>query len=200
MAVHVLAGAGSLVLHAGLIGALLAPLPHREEPMADNPDAALPWVASVSIAPTAPIEAAAPSPLIEAPALRRATIDLPALPPIAVDETATDPFDLAREPESGAAAAELARLQAVYQGQLHGRLARVLEMVRASGVAVPGTCTARLLQNEHGDVMDVDLSACAYDETTKMMLAQALHRASPLPAPPTGLAMGSTLTVDVSRF
>ncbi|MBV6416370.1 MAG: hypothetical protein CMLOHMNK_00930 [Steroidobacteraceae bacterium] len=168
--------------------------------MADDPGAAVPMVATVMLAPAAPLEAAAPSPLIDEPALSRLAIALPALPPVAVDDTAADPFELAREAESGVDAAELERLQGVYQGQLRGRLGRVLEMVRGSGEARPGPCTARLIQNERGDVMDVDLSACAFDDATKVILAQALQRASPLPPPPAGLAMGSTLTVDVSRF
>ncbi len=196
---RILAGAGSIALHVGLIGLLLAPLQLPDPAKPDGPAAALPLVASGMLAP-APTAPAAPSPLIDTPAFERDAIALPTLPPWVVEDVAPAPFDLAREADLAGDAAELERLQEVYQGQLRGRLGRALEMVHGSHEDRAGPCTVHLIQNERGDVLDVDLAACAYDETTKVTLAQVLRRASPLPPPPSGLAMGSTLTVDLSRL
>ena len=77
--------------------------------------------------------------------------------------------------------------------------ARVLEMA-AAALPERSPCPVQVIQNERGEVLDVDLSACQGSEARRTRLALAMHRASPLPMPPAGLASGSSLTLDLSQY
>lgn len=195
------AAAGSLALHITLISLLLAPSLRPQAASEIPAPPSLPLIAAVTLidstesprgAPAALIEVSVPDP--------RVTLTLPLLPPLAVDALQADSFDLAREAQTGAETEELERLQGVYLGQIRGRLSRVLEMAVAESGGASGPCEARVIQNERGEVMDIDLDACAFDAWSKHLLADAIRRASPLPSPPAGLAMGSSLTLDLSRL
>jgi len=192
------AALATLALHGAILLALLAPLT-RELPRSDAQAAALPLVASIQIAPSEAADAGASVPLrpdVQPPPL---SITLPTLPPLATETVVADTFEAARESESAAETAELQRLQGVYVGQIRGRLSRVLEMAAAS-LPERGPCAVRVIQNERGEVLDVDTGACQGSEARRTRLALAMHRASPLPMPPAGLAPGSSLTLDLSEY
>lgn len=162
--------------------------------------ASLPLIAAVRLTdPDTPAEAGVPLALVETLLEPSLAIALPTLPPLGTDDVAHDAFDLAREAESGAEVAELERLQGVYRGQVQGRLARVLEMALEAPLPAGAPCRVEVIQNERGEVMDIDLAACEIDEGGRRRLESALRRASPLPAPPAGLALASTVTLDLSR-
>lgn len=91
------------------------------------------------------------------------TIALPLPPPPVISAMGADSFELAHEAQTSSEAEDVERLQGVYQGQIRGRLSRVLEMAVAQSAGTSGHCEARVIQNERGDVMDVDLDACAFD-------------------------------------
>ncbi len=163
--------------------------------------ASLPLIATVRLtAPDTPPEEGVPPVLVESFLATPRAIALPTLPPLDTGDDAHDAFELAREAESPAEAAELKRLEGVYLGQIRGRLARVLEMTVAHHRADAGRCEARVIQNERGEVMDIDLADCSFDASGKNLLTSAIRRASPLPSPPAGLAMSSSLTLDLSQF
>lgn len=195
-----MSGAVSVALHVGLIALLLAPPPHVPDSFDEPHPGSLPLIALVSLTePSAPAAGAPVSLLLDIPDLQ-AAIELPALPPIEVAAVVADAFESTREVESGGDGAEIERLQGVYLGQIRGRLSRVLEMALANLSNAGGSCEAHVIQNERGEVLDVDLEACTFDAWRKTLLASAIRRASPLPSPPTGLAMGSSLTLDLSGY
>ncbi len=126
------------------------------------------------------------------------SIDLPVLPPPQLDPIAADSFEAGQEAD-WASADEFARLQGLYLGQVQGRIHRALQTFAAS-LAMPSRCTARVIQDERGRVLDVDLTECALDDEPRALLRAAIQRASPLPRPPHGLAMGSYLTLDLTNL
>jgi hypothetical protein len=195
----VLFAAGSLALH-GLLGAMLYSDPSVPEPPIANAlvYVALPLVAGVRTKRDAVVDRATPVPLQPVTEASRITIDLPALAAIEVDAAVNDAFTEAREPESNGELEAIQKLEGIYVGQVRARLARVLQMALSDPQASPGPCEARVIQNERGDVMDIELDKCSYDAARKQMLALAIRRASPLPAPPAGLALGASLTLDLT--
>jgi len=152
------------------------------------------WIESGSSADGAPIANLDPA------LGPQAAIELPPLPPLETEAIVADAFESARAAASSADAEAVQRLQGVYLGQIRGRLSRVLEMAMAEYPGASGRCEAQIIQNERGEVMEVDLEACAFDARSLHLLAAAIRRASPLPSPPSGLAMGSSLTLDLSRL
>ncbi len=193
------AAAAALALHGAILLALLAPLALKR-PITDVQAPPLPLVASIQVAVADTTEAGAPVPLISdlpAPSL---SITRPTLPPLTTETVVADAFEAAREAESAADAAEFERLQGVYVGQIRGRLARVLEMAAAAAPRESGRCEVRVIQNEHGEVLDVDTGACQGSDERRTRLAMAMLRASPLPMPPAGLAPGSSLTLDLTEY
>jgi len=196
---RVTAGSAALALHGAVVLALLAPLT-REIPSGDAQAAMPPLIASLQMAVTDPVDSAVPAPLLEEIPASALSIALPTLPPLATEPLVTDAFEAAREAESSVDATEVERLQGVYVGQIRGRLARVLEMVAIEVPHENGPCEIKVIQNERGDVLDVDMGACAGSAARKSRLAMAMRRASPLPMPPAGLAPGSSLTLDLSDY
>ncbi len=192
--------ANSIALHAGLIAVLLVPKPHASDSKDERHPASLALIAAVSLSEPSSPAAIAPVSLLPNLPEPRLAIELSVLRPLAVEAVVADAFDSARAADSGADTIELERLQGVYLGQIQGRLSRVLEMAATSSPNEMGPCQVRVIQNERGEVLDVDLDACTFDSGRKLLLASAIRRASPLPSPPTGLAMGSSLTLDLSGY
>ncbi len=126
------------------------------------------------------------------------SIELPLLPPPQLQPIAADSFEVGREAD-WASADEFARLQGLYLGQVQGRIYRARQTLTAS-LAIPSPCTARVVQDERGRVLDVDLAECALADDQRALLYAAIQRASPLPRPPHGLAMGSYLTLDLTAL
>jgi protein TonB len=191
--------AASLGLHACLLSMLLVGPSVPELPETDAlAYVTLPLAAGVPTDSTAAGDRATPVPLQPVSELSRFTIDPPAPAPIEFDAVVADAFAEAREPESEADVNALQRMEGVYKGQVRARLARVLQMALSDQQAPSGPCEARVIQNERGDVMDIELGECSYDAVRKQALVSAIRRASPLPAPPAGLALGASLTLDLT--
>jgi hypothetical protein len=126
------------------------------------------------------------------------SIELPLLAPPQLEPIAADSFEVGQEAD-WASADEFARLQGVYLGQVQGRIHRALQTLTSS-LEIPSGCVARVVQDERGRVLDVDLAECALDDEPRVLLRAAIQRASPLPRPPHGLAMGSYLRLDLANL
>ena len=136
------------------------------------------------------------------PALESAqSIDIPVPPsPPEFDAAAADSFEEGRQVESLADVQEIKRLQGIYVKQISDRVARVLEMSGEQRLAPETPCVVHVIQNESGDVVDVDTDECEREPRAQQRLASAIWAASPLPMPPQGLAMGSYLTLDATSL
>jgi hypothetical protein len=71
-------------------------------------------------------------------------------------------------------------------------------MTTARNEAPADPCVVHVVQNENGDVIEVDTQECKRSASARETLANAIRAASPLPPPPQGLAMGSYLTIDAT--
>ncbi len=136
------------------------------------------------------------------PALEPAgSIDIAAPPsPPEFEAVAADSFEEGRQVESLADVQEIKRLQGIYVKQISDRVARVLEMSGNQRLEPETACVVHVIQNESGDVVDVDTDECEREPHAQQRLASAIWAASPLPMPPQGLAMGSYLTLDASSL
>jgi hypothetical protein len=123
---------------------------------------------------------------------RSVLIDVP-VP--SIDPVASDSFGDGQIARSSAEVMELERLQGIYKGQIMGRIARVLELHSLSLVEGKLDCVINVVQDGQGKVLDVLTDQCPYDTEVVQGLAVAIHTSSPLPPPPSGLAMGSYLTL-----
>jgi len=196
---RVLCATVSLTLHASLGAVLYAGPSAREPPIASAlAYVALPLVGGVPTNRDAEGDRATPVPLLPSTEPSRITIHLPALAAIEADAAVHDAFSEAREPESNADLEAIQKLEGLYIGQVRARVARVLQMALSDAHTPSGPCEARVIQNERGDVMDIELHQCSYDAARQRELASAIRRASPLPAPPAGLALGASLTLNLA--
>lgn len=125
-------------------------------------------------------------------------VPLPQLPNI--DPIAADSFERAREITSSEDVQTAQRLQGLYVGQIKARLLRLLEGPRDSYAAPNEHCVMYVVQNERGQVLDVVSDECEGDAAWRQDVENVIRRASPLPLPPEGLAMGSYLTLDLSTL
>lgn len=123
-------------------------------------------------------------------------LPLPQLP--SIHPIAADSFERAREIANSGDIEKAQRLQGLYVGQIKARLLRLLESSTDSHAALNGRCVMYVVQNEHGQVLDVMSDECEGDAARRRDVENAIRRASPLPLPPEGLAMGSYLTLDLS--
>lgn len=171
------AAAASLALHAALLSPILIGPATAERVVADAAPSSLPLIASVQLIDLTEPSVGAPAALIEPAWLgSQLVIQLPLIPPPPVVGVTEDSFELARETDSSNDTAEFERLQGLYVGQIKGRLSRVLEMVRASNTSALGSCEARVVQNEAGEVIDVDLAQCSFDVLREPRNARLLRR------------------------
>jgi hypothetical protein len=123
---------------------------------------------------------------------------MPQLPDI--QPIASDSFARAREMATSDDLRTAEQLQGLYVGQIMARLLRLLEDVADSGSVPAGNCVVYVVQNESGQVLDVMSDECEWDAYRRHEIENAIRRASPLPLPPEGLAMGSYLTLDLSTL
>jgi hypothetical protein len=189
----VASAASSLLLHAGLLIAITSTVSteRRAEPDAVTVD----LIASVIPLANSAMQEAIPRASLQLKDPSPETLVLPVIPPPEIEPIAADSFEEGSESDAFDAE-ELARLQSLYAGQIQGRIGRALEALVAHGSPIP-SCRAQVIQDERGRVADVDLSGCPVPGEQKQLLLAALRRASPLPRPPAGLAMGSFLTLDL---
>jgi TonB C terminal len=84
-----------------------------------------------------------------------------------------------------AQAEEFARLRGIYFTQVHARVDRAWEKPANVGVLLADRhCTALVLQDPNGSVLEVELADCPADAALQQSIVSAVFRASPLPAPP----------------
>jgi hypothetical protein len=124
------------------------------------------------------------------------SLPMPQLPPI--DAVASDSFEVAREVGSSDDFKAVEHLQGIYSNQIANRIIRVLDSNGAYHLPTDRPCVAYVIQNESGEVLDVDLNECQFSSEIQATLANAIRAASPLPSPPFGLAMGSYVKIDAS--
>lgn len=122
----------------------------------------------------------------------------PQLPDI--HPVASDSFERARDMATSDDVKKAQHLQGLYVGQIKARLLRLLEGMRDSSSTPTSNCVVYVVQNERGQVLDVMSDECGSDTQWRRKIENAIRRASPLPLPPEGLAMGSYLTLDLSTL
>lgn len=137
---------------------------------------------------------ARPAPSDDPPDHAEVAPPLPDIPAIAVS-----PFELAAEVVSPSDVAEAQQLQGAYSRQLRARVERIFAE-EWSGRARWQACVARVVQDETGRILDVDLAECPIDDEQRVRVAQLVRASSPLPHPPFGLAMGRYVTLDLSNL
>jgi hypothetical protein len=125
-------------------------------------------------------------------------LPLPQLPNI--HPIAADSFERSREIADSEDVAKAERLQGLYVGQIKARLLRLLESRGSVSSDTAAQCVMYVVQDERGHVLDVVSDECTGDAEWQRDVEAAIHRASPLPLPPEGLAMGSYLTLDLSTL
>jgi len=123
------------------------------------------------------------------------TFSVPRPPFPVVQAVAADSFEEARKTESPEDLEKLDRLHGIYVKHGNDRVSRLLE---AGGPrAISGDrCIVYIMQNERGNLIDIDMYECSRDPEEQQGLAHAIRAASPLPRPPEGLAMGSYIRLD----
>lgn len=128
------------------------------------------------------------------------TLPVPTLSEISA--VAADSFEKSDQIENAVDFAKVEHLQGIYIKQIADRITRVLQMAAAQVKAEASgkRCIVHVIQNESGDVVDVDMDECEREPIARDQLASAIRAASPLPPPPEGLAMGSYLTIDASAL
>lgn len=126
------------------------------------------------------------------------TVPIPQLPEMRA--VAADSFEKARQIESAEDFLRIERLQGIYIKQITDRIRRVLQMTATQTDTGGGPCIVRVIQNESGEVIDIDMHDCERPPMARETLARAIRTASPLPSPPEGLAMGSYLTIDATAL
>lgn len=119
---------------------------------------------------------------------------------LAIAPLLSDSFELAREISSPEDLQAAGHLQGIYIGQIKARLLRLFENARSGEASSAGACIVHIVQNEQGAVLDVVSDECERNDEYRSEIDRAIRRASPLPIPPEGLAMGSYLTLDLSTL
>lgn len=131
--------------------------------------------------------------------LQTIVLPIPELPEI--EALAADSFEKADLIASAEDLAAVEQLQGIYVRQITDRITRLLQMAKHGGEASPNhRCIVHVIQNQAGDVLDVDMEECEREPGARDRLANAIRAASPLPPPPEGLAMGSYLTIDAAAL
>jgi hypothetical protein len=187
--------AAALLLHvAVLVGLPVSPAAISPDILAREYPA--PLAVSLLIHAGDSLRREAVSSVVVSPSLQTISVGEPA--PLLVEPVLADSFELALEAREAPDVAELERLQGVYSGQLHARVARRLQSELPALAELPVPCRVLVIQNEDGSVVDVDTAECHADDITRAYVNRAVRAASPLPLPPDGLAMGSYLTLSLS--
>jgi hypothetical protein len=122
------------------------------------------------------------------------------IPHVQLEAVAADSFDLSEPISDSRELEEARRLQGMYVGQIMSRLKRMLEETQAFPLPSSAQCVIHVIQDERGRVLEVQDDQCSAEASIRAHIASALRKASPLPTPPQGLAMGSYLTLDFIRL
>jgi hypothetical protein len=83
-----------------------------------------------------------------------------------------------------------------YVGQINARVQRAWIRPRTTIDSGVFSCSARIVQDRRGNVLEVELGACNGDVRWQTSLALAIQSASPLPAPPDQSVFSDTLTLN----
>ncbi len=119
-------------------------------------------------------------------------------PRIELDAVAADSFERSEQISDHHELQEARRLQGVYVGQIMSRLKRMLEESSAYPLPAATRCVIHVIQDELGRVLEVQDDECPAELTLREEITRAVRKASPLPTPPQGLAMGSYITLDLA--
>ena len=77
------------------------------------------------------------------------------------------------------------RMRGIYFSQIQARVGRLWEKPPSTAALSADTdCTALVLQDPDGYVLEVELASCPDDPSLQQSIVRAVYRASPLPAPP----------------
>jgi hypothetical protein len=125
-------------------------------------------------------------------------LTLPAIP--AIQAIAADAIEASRPIETAEDAALAERLQGIYVKQINARVARALEEITRLRAGESRRCVVNIIQSDDREVLDISIESCDRDAISRQQLLLAIRAASPLPAPPEGLAQGSYLTLDLSSM
>ncbi|MGH8175827.1 MAG: hypothetical protein ACREV5_06155, partial [Steroidobacter sp.] len=108
----------------------------------------------------------------ESPAI---TLPIPELPQI--EAIAADSFEKGDALETADDVAEAERLQGIYVKQINARIARVLQMTLAQidATTTEQRCIVHIIQNERGDVLDVDTHQCQLEALARERLAASIR-------------------------
>jgi hypothetical protein len=134
------------------------------------------------------------------PALDSLTIHLPPPPIPPIQAVAADAIAANRPIETAEDAALVERLQGIYVRQINARVARALQEIVQLRPGESRRCVVNIIQGDDREVLDISIETCDRDAISQQQLMLAIRAASPLPAPPEGLAQGSYLTLDLSSM
>jgi hypothetical protein len=126
---------------------------------------------------TAPVRNLPPP--VEAPI----SVELPELPALEVEPAAPS----AEEP-----------LQGLYLGQVRARISRAWEALGVVPSPALPDCTVRLTQSDRGEVLEVMVSECTLDTSTRALLERAVRASGPLPAPPASLPTQASIEFSLA--
>jgi hypothetical protein len=84
--------------------------------------------------------------------------------------------------------------------QINARVARALQEIVQLRPGESRRCVVNIIQGDDREVLDISIETCDRDAISQQQLMLAIRAASPLPAPPEGLAQGSYLTLDLSSM
>ncbi len=120
-------------------------------------------------------------------------------PQVDVSEAAPQPAEAAPDaPEEAKLVSEPERLRGIYAGQIEGRIDRAWDRDDdwMKGV-LSRRCSAKVEQNEEGQVQQVEFLDCPQLPDWKRNLESAIRQASPLPAPPERAVFASVIYLDI---
>jgi hypothetical protein len=184
-----IAGAlATLVLHTTLLVLIAKPAAQGELPETIEPPRSMePLIATVFLfeEPDAPaVESRRERLALTMESPNSITLPIPPLP--AIEAIAADSFEEGRQIATLDDLKSVEHLQGIYVRQITDRIARVLELAGGYRGAPSAHCIVYVIQNETGDVVDVDMNDCRRDPQEQQRLAGAIREASPLPLPPAG--------------
>lgn len=122
------------------------------------------------------------------------------IPKVELEAVAADSFEVPEPISDHLELREARRLQGVYVGQIMSRLKRMLEESSAFPLPSSTQCVIHVIQDERGRVLEVQDDECSAEAILREEITRAVRKASPLPTPPQGLAMGSYITLDLAML
>jgi hypothetical protein len=211
LAVPLLGGLASLLLHAVLLTPAFLGMAQRASRPANSQGAAastvrsseeatimLTFIEQTGSAAKSGAAADDVAPLIPAQSALLAPVAMPDLPPpITVAQSDDEVEEQAAANETRVNDTGRAQMFGRYVGQINARIQRAWIRPRTPIAAGPFACRVRIVQDESGGVREIEVKQCNGDIPWQMSLVRAIQSASPLPAPPDPSVFARTLTLDL---